>query len=221
MTGGAGDGSCSSGLWGPESPHTCHLRHPGHSLGPTLSSSLTAHVPPLFPPDSRYLTPLVCIGFTALTPLCILIAKQNPPIVKILKFGWFPIVLAMLVSRCVGGDALGSGWVSRGLGRLHHALRSSFPPRTLDLVYCEGQPCSQETSTHHGPAPPLRWPGPAELASRPQLCEGHSRSPATGETYRAEGSVLRGPGPSSLILGGPFCLWTLTGATPALSHVLP
>lgn len=105
-----GDRSCSSGLWGPESPHTCHLRHPGHSLDPTLSSSPTAHTPPLFPPDSRYLTPLVCIGFTALTPPCILIAKQNPPVVKILKFGWFPIILAMLVSRCVGGDALRSGW---------------------------------------------------------------------------------------------------------------
>ncbi|TKC45743.1 hypothetical protein EI555_019710, partial [Monodon monoceros] len=77
-------------------------KHRGHSLGPTLSSSPTAHTPPLFAPDSRYLTPLVCIGFTALIPLCILIAKQNPPVVKILKFGWFPIVLAMLVSSFGG-----------------------------------------------------------------------------------------------------------------------
>lgn len=44
--------------------------------------------------------PLVCVGFAALTPACVLIAKQNPPVVRILKFGWFPIVLAMLVSRC-------------------------------------------------------------------------------------------------------------------------
>lgn len=52
------------------------------------------------PADSQYLTPLVCVGFAALTPACVLVAKQNPPVVRILKFGWFPIVLAMLVSRC-------------------------------------------------------------------------------------------------------------------------
>ncbi|MBW02831.1 Solute carrier family 41 member 3, partial [Eschrichtius robustus] len=52
--------------------------------------------------DSRYLMPLVCVGFMALTPVCILVAKQNPPVVKILKFGWFPIVLAMLVSSFGG-----------------------------------------------------------------------------------------------------------------------
>lgn len=55
---------------------------------------------PRSPADSQYLTPLVCVGFAALTPACVLIAKQNPPVVRILKFGWFPIVLAMLVSRC-------------------------------------------------------------------------------------------------------------------------
>lgn len=50
-------------------------------------------------PDSLYLTPLVCIGFMALTPVWVLIAKQNPPVMKILKFGWFPIILAMMISR--------------------------------------------------------------------------------------------------------------------------
>ncbi|XP_067611828.1 solute carrier family 41 member 3 isoform X2 [Pseudorca crassidens] len=74
------------------------------SLGDLITLSILAFVSSFFHKhrDSRYLTPLVCIGFTALTPLCILIAKQNPPVVKILKFGWFPIVLAMLVSSFGG-----------------------------------------------------------------------------------------------------------------------
>ncbi|XP_066899357.1 solute carrier family 41 member 3 isoform X2 [Kogia breviceps] len=74
------------------------------SLGDLITLSLLAFVSSFFHKhrDSRYLTPLVCVGFTALTPACILIAKQNPPVVKILKVGWFPIVLAMLVSS-IGG----------------------------------------------------------------------------------------------------------------------
>ena len=51
------------------------------------------------PTDSRYLTSLVCVGFTALIPVWVLIAKQSPPIVKVLKFGWLPITLAMVISR--------------------------------------------------------------------------------------------------------------------------
>ncbi|XP_024619146.1 solute carrier family 41 member 3 isoform X1 [Neophocaena asiaeorientalis asiaeorientalis] len=74
------------------------------SLGDLITLSILALVSSFFHKhrDSRYLTPLVCIGFTALTPPCILIAKQNPPVVKILKFGWFPIILAMLVSSFGG-----------------------------------------------------------------------------------------------------------------------
>lgn len=60
-------------------------------------------------PDSRYLTLLVCVGFVALTPVWVLVAKQNPPVVKILKFGWLPIVLAMVLSRC-------TWWCHEGLG---------------------------------------------------------------------------------------------------------
>ena len=69
------------------------VSRPRAGAGPTPA-------PPRSPADSQYLTPLVCVGFAALTPACVLIAKQNPPVVRILKFGWFPIVLAMLVSRC-------------------------------------------------------------------------------------------------------------------------
>lgn len=74
------------------------------SLGDLITLSLLAVVSSFFyrHRDSQYLTPLVCVGFAALTPACVLIAKQNPPVVRILKFGWFPIVLAMLVSSLGG-----------------------------------------------------------------------------------------------------------------------
>ncbi|XP_059966717.1 solute carrier family 41 member 3 isoform X2 [Mesoplodon densirostris] len=74
------------------------------SLGDLITLSLLAFVSSFFHKhrDSRYLTPLVCVGLTALTPVCILIARQSPPVVKTLKFGWFPIVLAMLISSFGG-----------------------------------------------------------------------------------------------------------------------
>ncbi|XP_069353824.1 solute carrier family 41 member 3 isoform X7 [Eulemur rufifrons] len=52
--------------------------------------------------DSRFLMPLVCLGLMALTPLWLLVAKQSPPVVKVLKFGWVPIVLAMVISSFGG-----------------------------------------------------------------------------------------------------------------------
>ncbi|KAF4023767.1 hypothetical protein G4228_015965 [Cervus hanglu yarkandensis] len=74
------------------------------SLGDLITLSLLAVVSSFFyrHRDSQYLTPLVCVGFAVLTPACVLVAKQNPPVVRILKFGWFPIVLAMLVSSLGG-----------------------------------------------------------------------------------------------------------------------
>ncbi|XP_004854224.1 solute carrier family 41 member 3 isoform X3 [Heterocephalus glaber] len=65
------------------------------------SSVLTAFLA-AFALDTWYLTPLVCVGFMALIPLWVLIAKQNPPVMKILKFGWFPIILAMVISSFGG-----------------------------------------------------------------------------------------------------------------------
>nr|XP_031532193.1 solute carrier family 41 member 3 isoform X2 [Vicugna pacos] len=71
------------------------------SLGDLITLSLLAFVSSFFYKhrDSRYLTPLVCGGFAALTPLWVLIARQSPPVLKVLKFGWVPIVLAMVISR--------------------------------------------------------------------------------------------------------------------------
>ncbi|XP_069320375.1 solute carrier family 41 member 3-like [Eulemur rufifrons] len=46
--------------------------------------------------------PLVCLGLMAPTPLWLLVAKQSPPVVKVLKCGWVPIVLAMVISSFGG-----------------------------------------------------------------------------------------------------------------------
>ncbi|XP_035865263.1 solute carrier family 41 member 3 isoform X3 [Phyllostomus discolor] len=74
------------------------------SLGDLITLSILAFVSNFFykHKDNQFLAPLVCIGFMALTPVWVLIAKQNPPIMKILKFGWFPIILAMVISSFGG-----------------------------------------------------------------------------------------------------------------------
>ncbi|XP_008578348.1 PREDICTED: solute carrier family 41 member 3 isoform X2 [Galeopterus variegatus] len=74
------------------------------SLGDLITLSILALVSSFFyrHKDSWYLMPLVCIGFIALTPLWVLIVKHSPPVVKILKFGWFPIILAMVISSFGG-----------------------------------------------------------------------------------------------------------------------
>ncbi|XP_052577050.1 solute carrier family 41 member 3 isoform X3 [Peromyscus californicus insignis] len=74
------------------------------SLGDLITLSILALISSFFyrHRETWYLTPLVCVGFMALTPLWIFIAKQNPPIMKILKYGWFPIILAMVISSFGG-----------------------------------------------------------------------------------------------------------------------
>ncbi|XP_045705805.1 solute carrier family 41 member 3 isoform X8 [Phyllostomus hastatus] len=74
------------------------------SLGDLITLSILAFVSNFFykHKDNQFLAPLVCIGFMALTPVWVLIAKQSPPIMKILKFGWFPIILAMVISSFGG-----------------------------------------------------------------------------------------------------------------------
>ncbi|KAG8516222.1 Solute carrier family 41 member 3 [Galemys pyrenaicus] len=74
------------------------------SLGDLVTLSILALVSSFFyrHKDSRYLTLLVCLSFTALVPVWVLIARQNPPIVKVLKFGWLPIILAMVISSLGG-----------------------------------------------------------------------------------------------------------------------
>ncbi|KAM9592385.1 solute carrier family 41 member 3 isoform 1-T2 [Trichechus inunguis] len=74
------------------------------SLGDLITLSILALVSSFFyrHKDSWYLTLLVCVAFVALTPVWGIMAKQSPPIMKILKFGWFPIILAMVISSFGG-----------------------------------------------------------------------------------------------------------------------
>ncbi|XP_060036253.1 solute carrier family 41 member 3 isoform X2 [Erinaceus europaeus] len=74
------------------------------SLGDLVTLSILALVSSFFyrHRDSRYLMPLVCLGFTALTPVWVILAKRNPPIMQVLKLGWFPIILAMVISSLGG-----------------------------------------------------------------------------------------------------------------------
>ncbi|XP_046951163.1 solute carrier family 41 member 3-like [Lynx rufus] len=70
------------------------------SLGDLITLSILAFVSSFFykHKDNRYLMLLVYISLMALIPLWVLIVKQNPPIMRILKLGWFPIILAMVIS---------------------------------------------------------------------------------------------------------------------------
>ncbi|XP_053455745.1 solute carrier family 41 member 3 isoform X1 [Nycticebus coucang] len=74
------------------------------SLGDLITLSILALVSNFFfgHKDIWFLMPLVCIGFVALIPLWVLIAKKSPPVMKILKFGWVPIILAMVISSFGG-----------------------------------------------------------------------------------------------------------------------
>ncbi|XP_047390494.1 solute carrier family 41 member 3 isoform X4 [Sciurus carolinensis] len=74
------------------------------SLGDLITLSILAVVSSFFyrHTDSWFLSPLVCLGLVALTPLWVVIIRRNPPITKILKFGWVPIVLAMVISSFGG-----------------------------------------------------------------------------------------------------------------------
>ncbi|XP_074139903.1 solute carrier family 41 member 3 isoform X3 [Sminthopsis crassicaudata] len=65
------------------------------------SSVLTAFMAALFL-DKYYLFLGICFFFFSLIPMWISIAKQSPSITEILKTGWFPIIIAMLISSLGG-----------------------------------------------------------------------------------------------------------------------
>ncbi|XP_045145825.1 solute carrier family 41 member 3 isoform X3 [Echinops telfairi] len=72
--------------------------------------------------DSRYLPLLVCVVFVTLTPVWGIMAKQSPSILKVLKFGWFPIILAMVLSS-FGGLIL-----SKTISEPHYQNMAIFTP---------------------------------------------------------------------------------------------
>ncbi|XP_037659496.1 solute carrier family 41 member 3 isoform X4 [Choloepus didactylus] len=74
------------------------------SLGDLITLSILALVSSFFyeHKDSWYLALGACVVFIALIPLLVIIVKQSPPIMRILKYGWFPIILAMVISSFGG-----------------------------------------------------------------------------------------------------------------------
>ncbi|XP_005341828.2 solute carrier family 41 member 3 isoform X1 [Ictidomys tridecemlineatus] len=74
------------------------------SLGDLITLSILAVVSSFFykHTDSWLLAPLVCLGFVALAPLWVVLAKRNPPIARVLRLGWPPIILAMVISSFGG-----------------------------------------------------------------------------------------------------------------------
>ncbi|XP_028909308.1 solute carrier family 41 member 3 isoform X2 [Ornithorhynchus anatinus] len=74
------------------------------SLGDLITLVILAGVSSIFYEykDCYFLSPLVCCGFISLIPLWVMIAKRNPAILEILKFGWHPVIIAMGISSLGG-----------------------------------------------------------------------------------------------------------------------
>ncbi|XP_034287430.1 solute carrier family 41 member 3 isoform X3 [Pantherophis guttatus] len=74
------------------------------SLGDLITLSLLAGISSVLFRyiDVTYLSPVVCTIFIVLIPLWIAIARQSPPIAEVLKSGWQPIIIAMIISSFGG-----------------------------------------------------------------------------------------------------------------------
>ncbi|XP_026533989.1 solute carrier family 41 member 3 isoform X3 [Notechis scutatus] len=72
-----------------------------HAAVLCASSVTTAFVAAFFL-DATYLSPIVCTIFIVLIPLWIAVARQSPPIAEVLKTGWQPILIAMIISSFGG-----------------------------------------------------------------------------------------------------------------------
>lgn len=143
-------------------------------------------VPSSFP-GSWYLAPLACLGLVALTPLWVVVAKRNPPLARILTFGWVPIVLAMLISRWVPlpcpQEPPGRGW-PQGLGEAALPTAARGPGRAepggqrgRGLHFERGRWWGQQDQCPGDPEA-LRWdPGPPApgLPWRPLSCLGRGQ----------------------------------------------
>uniref|UniRef100_A0A8C6YGM2 Solute carrier family 41 member n=1 Tax=Naja naja TaxID=35670 RepID=A0A8C6YGM2_NAJNA len=74
------------------------------SLGDLITLSLLAGISSILFRyiDATYLSPMVCTIFIVLIPLWIAVARQSPPIAEVLKTGWQPILIAMIISSFGG-----------------------------------------------------------------------------------------------------------------------
>ncbi|XP_033921790.1 solute carrier family 41 member 3-like [Melopsittacus undulatus] len=52
--------------------------------------------------DMTWLPPLVCAVFIVMTPFWVCAAKRSPSVAKVLKSGWLPVIVAMIISS-IGG----------------------------------------------------------------------------------------------------------------------
>ncbi|XP_069369199.1 solute carrier family 41 member 1-like isoform X5 [Paralichthys olivaceus] len=74
------------------------------SLGDVITLSVLAGVSSLLfcYRDMWYLSPVVCIFWLLLIPAWVIMACRSPPVREVLKSGWTPVMLAMIISRCRG-----------------------------------------------------------------------------------------------------------------------
>ncbi|XP_068453414.1 solute carrier family 41 member 1 [Clinocottus analis] len=74
------------------------------SLGDLITLSLLAGVSSTLYEyiDIWYLSPLVCLGFLALIPLWVVVARRSPQIREVLRSGWQPVLVAMSISSFGG-----------------------------------------------------------------------------------------------------------------------
>ncbi|XP_069793558.1 solute carrier family 41 member 1 isoform X8 [Narcine bancroftii] len=66
------------------------------SLLAIVSSSLHQHQ------GTLYLAPSLCGLLVAVIPIWVVIARRSPPIREVLRSGWQPVLIAMMISRCWG-----------------------------------------------------------------------------------------------------------------------
>ncbi|XP_057273526.1 solute carrier family 41 member 3 isoform X3 [Pezoporus wallicus] len=64
------------------------------SLLAAFSSGLFKYI------DIKCLSPLICTFFIVMIPLWVSVAKQSPSVAEVLKSGWLPVIVAMIISRC-------------------------------------------------------------------------------------------------------------------------
>ncbi|KAB5584121.1 hypothetical protein PHYPO_G00103750 [Pangasianodon hypophthalmus] len=74
------------------------------SLGDLITLSLLAGIGSFFFQfrEMWYLLLLICAVFLLLIPLWVMIARRSPPIREVLKSGWQPVIIAMLISSAGG-----------------------------------------------------------------------------------------------------------------------
>uniref|UniRef100_A0A8V5HFV6 Solute carrier family 41 member n=1 Tax=Melopsittacus undulatus TaxID=13146 RepID=A0A8V5HFV6_MELUD len=90
----------------------CFLRSNMQHSGIAVPSASEAHLTSLwsstrrrdmsFLPDMTWLPPLVCAVFIVMTPFWVCAAKRSPSVAKVLKSGWLPVIVAMIISS-IGG----------------------------------------------------------------------------------------------------------------------